>query len=250
MDQGLKNSLSNMKYLVTVDDDPLVNEIVEASVGMKSLSFATASSLLTVEEHLEPVGIFIDVHLDDDESGIEAIPQIQKRWPYAPLIVITGDRDDAVVGQALAAGAHDFVTKPLNPSELLARLSARRQQLKELTDDSSIRFHDFALNLFSCRLSGPTDDVMISKKDICLLKVLVENAEAIVTSVMLKAEGWGGIAVSDSTLHRKLHEVRKILRSVGSATEIKSVYGRGFVLRTTDHEDRKVLFQDSISKIP
>ena len=235
---------AEVSYIVTIDDDPLVTKIVEGIFGIKSLAFSSASALLANAELIEPLVFLVDVHLANNESGLSLIPKILRKWPRCPIIVMTCDQNDTIVSKALAAGAHDFIYKPLRPGELRARVSRRREQLEHHLEQDQRAFGDIVVYVSRDLLVGPHGKVPLSSKETSFLSFLIHTHHSIVKLEDIKARVWGDSGVSDSAFHRKLHEIRKQLRSVGSKVELKSIYGKGFMLRLQNHEENDVLVED------
>jgi DNA-binding winged helix-turn-helix (wHTH) protein len=90
---------------------------------------------------------------------------------------------------------------------------------------------------------------MLSVREIALLGELIRANGVVVPKPVLKRELWKGLAVSDNALDRKIFEVRKALKEVGSKVEIHSIYGVGMVLRTTSYKDDIVVLDDLEAKI-
>jgi DNA-binding response OmpR family regulator len=179
----------------------------------------------------EPLAIFVDVHLDGKGMGLDFIPKIRSSWPYAAILVVTSDTEPELVGKALAAGANDFVRKPIQKAELLARLKSR---LCEMSLRSAGEFVEFGSGRFNVRkrfLEGPAGTVYLSPLQAELMQVLLESEGILVPKEAVKKAIWGKIAVSDNALDRRLSEMRKILKDSGVDMQIVSEYGKGISLQ-------------------
>ncbi|MBY0370935.1 response regulator transcription factor [bacterium] len=224
-------------YTITLDDDPIVAKLIEAALGTPTVAFPSAKALLQEGPALNPVAIFVDVHLND-ESGIAALPEIRQRWRYCPVIVITADPDDKALADALTCGADDFIMKPLRPREVVARLQARLadQALKQNTQ--SVRYGDVQLDQGYRLLRGPKGERYLSPTEMNLLLALMRSGGTTLERSMLKNQCWDHIAVSDNALDRKIFEVRRALLDVGSTCTIGTTYGVGFYLEAVQEEAR------------
>ncbi|RYZ56513.1 MAG: response regulator transcription factor [Proteobacteria bacterium] len=235
--------LSHIPYTVTLDDDPVMAKIIEETLSIKNFAFVTSEQLLECAEHLAPIGAFIDIHLKD-ECGLDIIPRLRSLWPMTAIIVISGDESDNSVTQALAAGADDFVRKPISPAEVVARLRARIEDLNDKNRLNLLKFGDLKVDLKYKSISGAKGQLILSAREIDLLSELIRAQGTIVPKDVLKRELWGSLAVSDNALDRKIFEVRKALREVSDNVELHSIYGIGMVLRLRNQEAEQTLLND------
>lgn len=241
---AIGTGLSETAYTVTIDDDPVICRIIEGATGLKSFSYPSGGDLAQDLSRLRPVGIFVDVHLANQESGLEIIPMLKRRWPDAPLLVITSDPESTIVSDALAAGADDFLRKPLDDVELRARLNARAAQIAERKGAALLEFGDLKLDVVKKSVTGPKGYRIVSNREIGLLAQLAKAKGLIIPKKTLKQHLWGDIAISDNVLDRKIYEVRKLLRDVSDTVELKSVYGEGLALRLRSHDVDTLELQD------
>jgi DNA-binding response OmpR family regulator len=236
-------------HTVTLDDDPIVGRLVEEILGFKTHLFGRVEDLRASFDALSPVGVFVDVHLTGGECGLDIVPQIKAKWPMAPVLVITADHGDALVGQALAAGADDFVLKPLKPGELVARLVARRTEIELRSQQTILRFGDVTLDLRQKLLGGPLGRYFQSGREVEILAYLIRANGAVVDKASLKRRVWGDIAVSDNAFDRKLFEVRKALRTVTSNVEIRAFYGQGIAVRMRDDGEATEALPRAVARV-
>lgn len=218
-------------YLVTLDDDPMIQKIIEGATGMESIHFTSIEALSEKIGSIEPVGMFIDVHLGSQQTGLDILPQLKQKWPFCPIIVITGDRAEDAVGNALASGADDFVYKPINPKELVARLQARMSELSKREAREVVRIGDVTVDIAHRVISNENGEQrFMSPTEMNLLTCLLDAKGTVVRREAMKRKCWGQIYVSDNALNRKLHEVRRALKEVSPRLNIRTLYGTGFVL--------------------
>jgi DNA-binding response OmpR family regulator len=232
-------------YTVTLDDDPTVALIVEQSLGIANMSFTDSASLLRCVRQIQPVGVFIDVHLAESDCGLDVIPQVRTLWPQSAIIVITGDSSDDLVGQALTLGADDFIRKPLNPKELTARLKARIDDLIAKVGATTLSFGNLSVDTLHKSIATPTGSRELSGREVELLAELIRARGVIVSKGDLKRKLWGNMAISDNALDRKIFEVRKVLRDIGANVLIKAKYGEGLVLHTRSHAEDQLQLKDA-----
>ncbi|MFW7381203.1 MAG: response regulator transcription factor [Oligoflexus sp.] len=218
-------------YTVTLDDDPMVHEIIEKSTKIRNLGFQTPQELIDKAEGLEPVGVFIDIQLGTERTGLDLIPHLRSFWPYCPILVITGTPTEQNISRALNSGADDFVRKPLIPDEVNARLKLRMADAAQKAAKEVVEFGDIIVDSSHRTVEGPHGKRFASPIEVSLLSCLAATEGSIVEKDALKMRCWGQIKVTDNALHRKLHAVRQLLRDISPNVVIETKYGVGFALR-------------------
>jgi DNA-binding response OmpR family regulator len=218
---------SQPDYTITLDDDGLVPKIIEQITELPTRAYVEPNQLVKDAHTLRPLAAFVDINLGQESSGLDIIPKLRSEWPDIPIIVITGENDDATVGQSLAVGANDFVRKPIRPRELMARLQARVSEMKQRAKTDIVGVGDASLNTRQRTLQLGNHRCFLSPVETDLLHTLVDARGTVVTKADLKRKLWGDIKVSDNALDRRISALRKALKEVGENTRIESVYGEG-----------------------
>jgi DNA-binding response OmpR family regulator len=217
------------RYTITLDDDPMVYRLLESMLDTKSLPFFSSSELLANLSKYRPVAVFVDIHLGV-ESGLQVIPHLKARWPFAPIIVMTSDLASNAVSEALACGADDFVRKPINQNELVSRLQVRFEDLAQREAKSTLRIGELCLDTANRVIKHRGKESNISGAAVTILSTLMQATGTARSRHALKRRVWGPVSVTDSALDRKVHEVRSALKAVDAPAEILNVYGQGFLL--------------------
>ena len=221
----------NKEYIAVLDDDPLVHLVLNRITNIKTIPFSTSEDLRKNTDKFIPLALFVDVFLEAGSSGLEVIPSFRCLWPYVPIIVITAEDDDALIGRALAAGANDFIKKPLIDAEIKGRLAARVAQLNLSRKAAELPLGDIVFNSSFGQIEKNKKKIQIGNLEANLLQFLLENCGLIIKKEELKKKLWGEVSVSDNTLEKKTSNLRKILAELDSNLSIHSVYGQGICLR-------------------
>lgn len=224
----MMNTFKSNDYTITLDDDPIVAKLIAKSLGIRTVGYPSVESLVAADLKEAPVACFIDIHLGMGAKGLAALPLLREKLPFCPLIVITSDPSEAAVGEALASGADDFVQKPIRPQEISARLQTRLLDQLQKQTQSILKVGDAELDRAHRILRGPAGERYLSDTEVNLFICLSQAKGTIVQRHALKKRCWGQIAVSDNALDRKVYEVRRALKEIGSRVRLDTAYGVGF----------------------
>ncbi|RZA23527.1 MAG: response regulator, partial [Proteobacteria bacterium] len=121
------SQISNARILIVDDNLPntrLIERILESGGLNNFRSLHNGREALATVKQFEPDLILLDLHMPDVD-GFEVIRQIRElsqKEPYLPVLVLTADVNPAVRNKALAMGAKDFLSKPLDAIEVLLRV--------------------------------------------------------------------------------------------------------------------------------
>lgn len=234
MNSGITN-----ETIIVLDDDPMIEKLIAASTRKKTHLLTSAKEFQELPENLNVLSVFVDIHLGTNDNGLDLLQEIKARWPFCPVIVITGDQDDNLVGAALAAGADDFIQKPIKPKEMIARMQARMGEMAKRRGQAILQTGDISIDLVHRVISNPEGHQRyLSPTEMNLLRCLLDAHGTVVPRDIMKRKCWGQIYVSDNALNRKLHEVRQALKDISRSVSIKTIYGTGFSLKVTE-EQRK-----------
>lgn len=222
---------SKTSFTITLDDDALVPKMIEGITGLKTEHYPSQKAFLERPDGGdEPSSIFVDIHLGIGDNGLDVIPAIRARWPFCPILVVTGDTSDAAIGQALAAGANDFVRKPINKAELTARLGARLAELSRRANVEVIEAGDLKYDVAHKLVEGPSGRRHLSPTEALLLECLLEAKGMVVPKPDLKRRVWGSVTVSDNAVDKKIHGLRTAIRDLTESVTIVAKYGEGIAL--------------------
>ncbi|MDA9951684.1 response regulator transcription factor [Oligoflexaceae bacterium] len=217
-------------YVVVVDDDESIAIAIEGILGKPVKWLKNADEAKAYDGHPKPYAAFVDIDLDSEASGIDILPDIRNAVGQCPILVVTGTAKEDHIANALSSGADDFMTKPLSPSELIARVNIRLQDWAQKITKDVILFGDIELNIPNRHLVGPSSDVYVSPIAASIIAHLAQAGSNFVSKENLKKYCWGDFKVTDNALHRKLHSVRQYLKNVSDGVQVQTKYGVGLRL--------------------
>lgn len=166
-------------------------------------------------------------------NGFDVARNARKTGLRTPILMLTAkdQLDDKVTG--LDSGADDYLTKPFQTEELLARVRALlRRNIHSL--DFSLSFADIRLDVSTATLSSETtgQSVRVSEKELRILEYMIANQGQILTREQLAVKIWGYESEAEyNNVEVYMSFTRKKLAFIGAKTEIKAVRGIGYELR-------------------
>ncbi len=189
-----------MSYkILVVDDDDALREMVGlvlSGAGYEPVFAADGISAVEVFKNVEPDLVLLDIMLPG-QSGIEVCKQI-RALSGTPIVMLTakGDTEDVVLG--LEAGADDYVVKPHNGAELVARVKAR---LRPLGDDSGmIQVGQLSMDPRSFEVKRGDIVLSLTPLEFKLLHTLASKPSQVFSREMLLEQVWGYQYKADTRL--------------------------------------------------
>ncbi|WP_294375458.1 response regulator transcription factor [uncultured Clostridium sp.] len=219
-----------MGKILIVDDDENICEIID--MYLKSVSYDTRIALNGIEakkmfREYNPDLVLLDVMIPQTD-GIDVLKWIRKEGTI-PVIMLTakGDTFDKVL--ALELGADDYIVKPFEPKELMARVKAvlRRYSGNSIKNDV-IRLSDLTIDSMSYKVIYNEKDIKMPPKEFELLYYLASNRNKVFTREQLLCEVWGYDYPGDSrTVDVHIKRLREKLNG-GEQWQIETVWGVGY----------------------
>ena len=190
------------------------------------------SALTALESGIYDLAVF-DVMMPE-MNGYEAARRARSAGVRTPILMLTAKSqlEDKVTG--LDSGADDYLTKPFQTKELLARLRALGRRSLSF-QDGNLHFGDLSLDTaratLTCDQTG--QNVRLSEKELRILEYMFGNQGQIMTREQLAVKIWGFDNETEyNNVEVYMSFTRKKLAFVGSKVEIKAVRGLGYELRT------------------
>ena len=228
----------NTQRILVVDDDKAIIEIVQAYLEQAGYSVLTAdngTSAMYTLRHGKPDLLILDLMLPDrDGWDITRTIRHDRQLSAVPIIMLTARVDDSDKIVGLELGADDYVTKPFNPREIVARVRAllRRRQLDQADQSDILEVGLLQLDLGARTLTLDGKLLELTPTEFNLLQIFMESpGHTFVREHLLeKALGYGyeGFGRTLDTHIRNLR--KKIEPDPQNPTYIQTVYGIGYRL--------------------
>lgn len=227
--------MDNIKIQV-VDDDRNINELLRLYLEKEGYSVAQAydgNDAVKLFNEFNPDLVLLDIMLPGID-GWQVCREIRKKSDK-PVIMITakGETFDKVLG--LELGADDYIVKPFDSKEVVARIKAvlRRYSNKGSESEKEVKYENLTVNLSNYELKVNGTSIDTPPKELELLYHLASNPNRVYTRDQLLDEVWGFEYFGDSrTVDVHVKRLREKLDGVSEKWSLKTVWGVGYKFET------------------
>lgn len=218
-----------MKTIAIVDDDihigDMLTEVLKQE-GYGVLRAYSGTEALYLLSQYKPDLVLLDLMLPG-LSGEEVLPHISK----IPVIVLSAKVDVQDKVNLLLGGATDYMTKPFDIKELLARIVVQLRKAEKSDENHVLSFGDLILDTISQRLMVQGRFVKLTRTEYAILKLLMENSKQVMAkSVLLDRISIDTPDCTERSLKQHISNLRKKLQDVSGVDYIETVWGIGFKL--------------------
>lgn len=218
------------RTIAVIDDDVYIGDMIERVLkkeGYLVLRAYSGTEALLLLDQKRPDLILLDLMLPG-LSGEVILPKISD----IPVIVISAKVDVQDKVKLLLNGASDYLTKPFEIQELLARITVQFRNKKKEIKTTSLVIGDLKLDMALHELYVGQILVRLTKTEYAILKLLMQNPKQVITkSAMLEQISEDTADCVESSLKVHISNLRKKLREVNGKDYIEAVWGIGFKLR-------------------
>lgn len=224
--------------VLVVDDDPAIRHLLRNTLvraGYVVVEAANGRQALQQVEREHPAAVLLDLGLPD-RDGLSLVPLLRAHGDIVILVVSARDAVDEKVA-ALDLGADDFVTKPFDTDELLARLRvALRHHGRSDTSDKVVHRGDLSIDLKRRIVCRGGEEVHLTRKEHEVLALLARHIGRVVTHERVMSTAWAG--ESDARVEYLRIVVRNLRQKLEAPAPVGSVIsnelGVGYRLRADD----------------
>ncbi len=174
-------------------------------------------------------GVILDVMMPK-RDGISVLKELRSKGNNVPVLILTAksEIDDKVLG--LDSGANDYLTKPFNSKELLARIRAMtRSQTAQAT--SELKVGNVTLDQATFELKGPGGSFRLANKEFQMLEMLMANPKNLIPTERFMEKIWGYDSEADiSVVWVYISYLRKKLTALKADIQIKATRNAGYSL--------------------
>jgi DNA-binding response OmpR family regulator/HPt (histidine-containing phosphotransfer) domain-containing protein len=232
-----------MRILV-VEDDPIIAQLIETILQHHkyAVDFAADGQMgLELSGAYEYDAILLDVSLPK-KDGIAVCQQIRSGGNTVPILLLTGLNSPADRARGLDAGADDYLGKPFDPEELLARLRAILRRSHQASTPI-LRWGNLALDPVSATVTYGDKLVSVTPKEYALLELLLRNSKRVFSCDAILDHLWSYDGTpSEEAIRTHIKGLRHKLKLAGAAPDlIETVYGIGYRLKPINSPDVNLL---------
>ncbi len=215
--------------ILLIEDDIHISKLLKMELEHEGYLVSEASSGVTALElfkKLEPQLVVLDVMLPEMD-GFSILEELKEISHETPVIMLTARRDLRDRVRGLKSGADDYLTKPFEIEELLARIEAI---LRRTGHADTLIFEEIEMSVSSRTLLVGNEQIDLSKTEFELLRILLVNAGIVLSKERLLREVWGDEDWGNpNVVEVYVNYLRKKLKD--AARHLKTVRGVGYVVR-------------------
>ena len=218
-----------MPNILIIDDDAHINDIVSKALQSEGYSVSSAYSgteALLLLSQSKPDLVLLDLMLPG-LSGEELLPQIKD----IPVIVVSAKTDVTDKVELLVGGAVDYITKPFDMKELLARIMVQLRKNEKSADKSLLTYREITLDTDKHTISANGREKKLTRTEYAIMKLLMRDPEQVVAKLtILERISLDTPDCTEDSLKSHVYNLRKKLKALTGREYISSVWGIGFML--------------------
>ena len=219
-----------MPRILIIDDDMHIGNLLEETLSRSGYAVSRAYSgteAQLVLSRQKPDLILLDLMLPG-LSGEELLPEIKD----IPVIVVSAKIDPSNKVDLLLGGAADYVTKPFDMDELLARITVQLRNKNNPSGSSVLTFGEVILHTDTHMVTVEDREIHLTRTEYAILKLLMQNPEQVIAKLtILDKISEDTPDCTESSLKIHISNLRKKLRSANGKDYIEAVWGIGFKMR-------------------
>lgn len=163
-------------------------------------------------------------------NGYEVLSELRKSKIYTPVLILTAKGDVADKVQGLKSGADDYLVKPFNREELMARVEAIIRRTTGNYTENILQYKDMIIDLSSRTIKINDEEVMLQGKQFDMLNYLVNSKNTIITKDQIFDKIWGfDSETTTNVIEVYASGIRKELKKSGYDKYLKTIRGVGYI---------------------
>lgn len=219
-----------MKKILIIDDDMHIGNALEETLVQAGYHVNRAYSgteAIFALSQISPDLVLLDLMLPG-LNGEEVLPYIKD----IPVIIISAKTDIENKVNLLLKGAMDYMTKPFNTKELLARIAVQLRTFENCGKKLVLSFDDITLNTENHEVKIKDTEVRLTRTEYAILKILIQNQANIISkSTLLERIYENTPDCTESSLKTHISHLRTKLSEIGGKDYIETIWGIGFRMK-------------------
>lgn len=231
-----KKDDQELKRVLVVEDNKDIALLVEKRLSRQfSVDIAVNGEDATNVINANPYDLIVlDLSLPK-KSGFDVLKDMRKKSAYPPVLILSGLNavEDKVKG--LKLGADDYLAKPFDVKELVARIDALMRRVPSAQEVIKLAAGDLEMDLVTRKVVRAGSDITLSPREFALLEYLLRKKDKVVTRKEIAEEVWGHkFDAGTNFVDVYINYLRKSIDKDFSKKLIQTVYGQGFILKTEE----------------
>ena len=191
--------MSVKNTIVIIDDEPQIRKVLSIALEAAEYKVIEAEDgkngiVQVATNHAQLV--ILDLGLPD-RDGLSVLKEL-RTWSKIPIIILSVKNSEEDIVQALDLGADDYLTKPFNTSELMARIRANIRRNVQIGESTVFTNGDLTIDLTSRVVRKANEELKLTNTEYLLLVLLSSNIDKVLTHRFILKEIWGPSAVENS----------------------------------------------------
>lgn len=223
-----------MRPILIIEDDTDINNLMAEALKKSGYgcvqAFSGTEGLLYVEKNVFSL-IILDLMLPG-KNGETLLPEIKEKQPVPVIIVSAKDGLDSKIN-LLTQGAEDYITKPFDIQELIARVGVQMRRFSDTPKESpqKLQYKDLTLWITSFSASLDGQDIPLTKQEFKILELLLSHPGRVYSKQDIYDYAWEDLYMGeDKTINVHISNIRKKIKLVTDQEYIETVWGIGFRL--------------------
>ncbi|MBO4867294.1 MAG: response regulator transcription factor [Ruminococcus sp.] len=220
------------KTILIIEDDSEINDMLR--ILLRQNGYSTISAYSGTEgllAHSKDVDLILLDLMLPGRSGDEVIRDLKEKH-NVPVIITSAIHDVEKKVDLFSLGADDYITKPFNNDELLARIGARLRANSGASSGEILIFKDIELNATDFTVTVAGKPVELPRYEFALLKLFMENQNRTCTKSLIYDTVWDyENSADDNTLNVHMSKLRKKLKECSDEEYIETVWGIGYRMK-------------------
>lgn len=222
-----------MTKILVVEDDHQIQQELVLLLQRNGFEAQALTSFESVPQQIiaaHPDLVLLDLNLPGIDG--QQICREVRQLSNVPIIVVTSRNTDLDELMVLSLGADDFIAKPYNTQILLMHItSVLRRANSDVTTGTKLSHAGVTLDSSSCKVSANHKSVELTKNELRILSLLMQNAGTVVSRQRIQEELWQSDEfVDDNTLTVNISHLRNTLASIGVEDFVMTRRGLGYVI--------------------
>lgn len=232
MEEAVSHAWENTVRVLVVEDDPQLGPWLQDTLGA---AFGSSDMVTTLEEGRAAVAVrnfelvVIDRGLPDGD-GLALLRDLKQQKPSPATIVLTALDDPIDIARALDDGADDYVAKPFEPIELVARAKAVLRRLF-LDRGAVVRIGNLSYDVLNREVCVDQQPIVVPRRELAILEAMVRRIGRVVLRETLEVAAYDfDDEIQSNAIEAHVSRLRRRLRAANCKIVIKPVRGLGYLL--------------------